>query len=350
MPKSSSRSRRPRQRSDADRRIRQATRFASVLRVLELIQSRGRWNVSTLAEELECSPRTVHRYLQILEVAGVPYFFDEASKCYRVRPDFRFPTVNLTADDAWSQAIAAQLAKTPSLGLSPGAESVSRKLAVNSSEEIQDILVNAEQLITILGLKFVDHRPFPEFLKSVQWALLQRKQLAATYESPYEAKAVRLQLHPYRLCLVKQAWYLIARANDDTSPRTYRIARFKSLRMLDHPAQVPAEFDLQDFFGNAWAVYRGERRYEVGIKFFREVAKVVTETVWHHTQKVKRHRDGSVTLSFVVDGLEEITNWILTWAGRCRILGPPELIEIIRGRLQQALADLPPRSEAKQPE
>lgn len=336
MPKPSSQSRLPRQRSDADRRIRQATRFASVLRLLELIQSRGRWNVSALAAELECSPRTVHRYLQILEVAGVPYFFDESAQCYRVRTDFQFPRLNLTTDEAWSQAIAAQLAGASSFGLSPGARQVTRKLAAGSSKEIQDILVNVEQLITILGLKFVDHRPCSRILQTVQWALLQRRQLAATYRSPYEPKSVRLHLHSYRLCLVKQAWYLIARTNRDTTPRTFRIARFKSLRMLDQPSQVAADFDLQDFFGNAWAVYRGEQRYEVAIKFFCESAKVVLETVWHPTQTVKSHRDGSVTLSFSVDGLEEITNWILSWTGRCQVLRPTELIARVQSRLESA--------------
>lgn len=53
-------------KSDADRRLRQADRMARVLRVLQLIQSRGRWNATTIAQELECSERTVYRDLQVL--------------------------------------------------------------------------------------------------------------------------------------------------------------------------------------------------------------------------------------------------------------------------------------------
>ncbi|MCA9234562.1 MAG: helix-turn-helix domain-containing protein, partial [Planctomycetales bacterium] len=59
-------------RSDRDRRVRQHDRIARVLNVLNLIQSRGRWNAQALAEELECSQRTVYRDLQVLEFAGVP--------------------------------------------------------------------------------------------------------------------------------------------------------------------------------------------------------------------------------------------------------------------------------------
>ena len=157
------------------------------------------------------------------------------------------------------------------------------------------------------------------------------------HESPYEPRPVKLQLHPYRLCLIKNAWYVIGRPNDESEPRTYRVARFKTLQMLDQPADVPEEFDLKEYFGNAWGVFRGERTYDVEIWFTPEAAKVVTETVWHHTQKVKSHRDGSVTLLFHVDGLEEISNWLLSWAGRAKVIKPTELRDRIVEKLRSAL-------------
>ena len=43
-------------RSESDRRLQQATRFARVLRVLELIQGRGRYNADDLARELDALP------------------------------------------------------------------------------------------------------------------------------------------------------------------------------------------------------------------------------------------------------------------------------------------------------
>jgi len=114
-------------------------------------------------------------------------------------------------------------------------------------------------------------------------------------------------------------------------------ARFKTLRMLDQPAVVPEEFDLKEYFGNAWAVYRGNKTYNIEIWFTPEAAKIVTETVWHHTQKVTFHDDGSATLSFQVDGLEEITNWVLGWAGQAKVIRPPELRDRVVDKLRTAL-------------
>lgn len=71
-----------------------------MLRVLQLIMGPGRWDAEGLARELECSTRTIHRILQTLSMAGVPWFFDEGKRAYRVRPSYRFKAVELSPDEA----------------------------------------------------------------------------------------------------------------------------------------------------------------------------------------------------------------------------------------------------------
>ena len=63
---------------------------------------------------------------------------------------------------------------------------------------------------------------------------------------------------------------------------------------------VPDDFDLKLYFGNAWGVYRGDLSYEVEVRFSSEAASLVTETTWHSTQSIERHKDGSATLSLPV--------------------------------------------------
>lgn len=85
------------QRTDAERRIRQCERLSHLLRTLHLIMGKGRWDADGLAEELECSRRTVYRLLQTLSMAGVPWFFDKSCRAYRVRPGFKFPVIETIA-------------------------------------------------------------------------------------------------------------------------------------------------------------------------------------------------------------------------------------------------------------
>jgi predicted DNA-binding transcriptional regulator YafY len=84
-------------RTDAERRIRQVERFSRLLRVLNCISGSGRWDAEALAKELECSRRTVHRLLQTLSLAGVPWYFDETTRAYRIRAGFRFPLFSKAA-------------------------------------------------------------------------------------------------------------------------------------------------------------------------------------------------------------------------------------------------------------
>ena len=223
------------------------------------------------------------------------------------------------------------------LDIGSGAGPTTRKLAAKSTENAQTILADAERLIAIFDLKMADHSRHQEIFKTVQWAVLKRKQLTGQYESPYEARQVTLKLHPYRLCLVKNAWYVIGRPVDEKEPRTYRVARFKTLRMLDQPADRPDDFDLRAYFGNALAVLRGARTYGVELKFLPAAAKVVIETIWHHTQKATTHKDGNLTLRFQVDGLQEILRWILSWAGQVQIQQPDELKRLFVQTLEAAI-------------
>ena len=325
-------------RPDSQRRLRQADRMARVLRLLQLIQRTGSWDAERIAQELECSVRTVFRDLTVLELAGVPWAFDKGTGGYRVRPDYQFPILHLTDEELLGQATATAATTAPGLDVSRGAGPTSEKLATRSGKKAEEILREAQRFTEVLDLKLADHSRHLDCVRTVQWALLTNKQLTGQYESPYESKPVKLTVHPYRLCLIKSAWYLIAKTAGEPEPRTYRIVRFKSLRMTDKPAVIPRGFDLRDYFGNAWGVYRGQDSHDVEMLFSKEAGEVVSETVWHQTQKSKRNADGSLTMTFTVDGLDEIVRWIVGWTGRVKVIAPEALRDKVVEEHRRAIA------------
>ena len=130
---------------------------------------------------------------------------------------------------------------------------------------------------------------------------------------------------------------MIARPVDEKSPKTYRIARFQSLRMIDAAAQRPDKFSLDEYFGNAWGVFRGKESYDVEIEFTKEAASLVAETRWHKTQEIRREPDGRAILSFSVDGLDEILWWVLGWSGRAKVIQPEKLREMVVEKLKTAI-------------
>ena len=324
-------------RTDADRRIRQADRLATVLQILHLLLGHGKWDVAALAAHFECDKRTIHRYLKVLEFAGVPYTYDRDARCYRVRPSVKFPVLNLSRDEIVGQATANVVSQSDGISAGADTETTTAKIAAASPAEVGELLAEAEAVTTALDLKLADHSQHHEAIKTIQWALIEGKQLEGEYESPYQEGPVSLMLHPYRLCLTGQAWYLIARPIAGDQPKTYRAMRFRSIRMKDVAAEVPADFSLDEYFGNAWSVYKGEPTFDVEVEFTSDAADLVTETVWHKTQQVRRCEDGRVTLTFRVDGLDEIVWWVLGWSGRVKVIQPEELRQLVVEKLREAI-------------
>jgi predicted DNA-binding transcriptional regulator YafY len=127
-------------RTDAERRVRQCERLGRLLQTLHLIMGKGRWDADGLAQELECSRRTVYRLLQTLSMAGVPWFFDESCRAYRVRPGYKFTQLMISPNP--------QLESTRSAGeLIPA---VQRLIAdgeafTRSLKEFQAIIESASQ-------------------------------------------------------------------------------------------------------------------------------------------------------------------------------------------------------------
>jgi predicted DNA-binding transcriptional regulator YafY len=267
--------------------------------------------------------------LKVLEYAQIRLGFDREAGCYRLLPGARFPVLSLTDDELIGLATAAVLSHAPGLNIGPGAIPTTRKLEATTAEEPSQLLHQAQQLMGVLDLKLADHSRHLSTIRTIQQALLEGKQLQGQYRSPYEPKTVSLYLHPFRLVLVKSAWYLVARQSDETKPRTYRVLRFKGLELVAETAQIPVDFDLETYFGNAWGVYRGDQSYDVELEFSPDAGEIVTETLWHRTQKVRRHKDGKVTLTFHVDGINEIVRWVVGWAGRVKVVKPVELKNLV---------------------
>jgi predicted DNA-binding transcriptional regulator YafY len=323
---------------ESERRLRHNFRLARLLQFLELVSGRGRWNVGSVMKELEVSERTVHRLRETLELAGVPIYFDKSNGSYRVRSGYRFPPLHLTEAEAMSIANAAALESSKALHLPGGARSVVRKIADTSSRRVASILEDARRFTEIVDLKIAAGPRHHEFVEKIRKALVERKTLECRYRSPHERDEVTMTIHPYRLALVKQAWYLIGRPDGEPSPKTFRVVRFESLTPGGTPSSVPDEFDLDAYFGNAWAVHRGDRAYDVELRFSAHAADMVLEHEWHRTQKAARHESGEVTLTFTVDGLNEIVRWIVGWAGQVAVVRPDELRELVVDRHRKALA------------
>ena len=68
--------------------------------------------------------------------------------------------------------------------------------------------------------------------------------------------------------------------------------------------------------------------YNVKLKFLPGIAYDVAQVQWHSTQTITFENDGSAIVEFRVDGLDEITWWILSYGDQVKVLRPPLSLDL----------------------
>lgn len=102
---------------------------------------------------------------------------------------------------------------------------------------------------------------------------------------------------------------------------TYEVSR----EFFLPPLGLSLKFDIHEYLGRAWSMEPEGRIYNIKLRFLPETADEVAGVQWHSTQAVNRNDDGSATIQFRVDGLSEITWWILGFGDKVQVLAPAVL-------------------------
>lgn len=160
---------------------------------------------------------------------------------------------------------------------------------------------------------------------TIQSAIAQQLRVHIRYNSIFDGDVIECDLSPYHLFYNQRAWYIVGHSSIHKSIRTFKLNRVQSAGIIDKPFENGGNFDLADYIGRAWSMIPEGRIYNVRLRFAQKVARNVAEVLWHETQKVTRNDDGTVTLDFRVDGLSEITWWILGYGDQVEVLAPAEL-------------------------
>jgi len=109
------------------------------------------------------------------------------------------------------------------------------------------------------------------------------------------------------------------------SVRTFKLNRIKKLELLTQRFVEDEKFNVHDYTGRAWSMIPEGRIHNIELRFSRKVAKNVAEVQWHATQKNYFNDDGTLTVNFRVDGLGEITWWILGYGDQVEVIAPAAL-------------------------
>jgi len=301
-------------------------RVSRVVQILTALQSGKKYGADDLARLFGTSRRTVFRDLQELRSIGVPYRYDAKTRSYSVDPEFFLPPIDLNLQEALSLLILVHKARGQiQLPFRNSALLAALKIENNLPARIRQYCNLALKNISTKGNAQAPARLLDKTFASLQKAIMRKQKIEIRYHSLFEGRIIETQVHPYHLFYNKRAWYILGYSNIHESIRTFKLNRIKELTLLEKRFVDEKPFDLNEHLGRAWSMIPEGRIYNVKLRFLPKVANNVTEVRWHDSQKVTRHSNGSATVEFRVDGLGEISWWILGYGDQVQVLSPKAL-------------------------
>jgi len=315
------------------------SRIYRLLRVITMLQSGRSYTAGELAEELEVSRRTIFRDLNMLEMARIPYYFDPESRGYKISQHFFLPPVNLTIAEALAMLILT--GRTGSSRQLPLLSQGARAAAKVESVLPTSIREHVGKVVSRVGLSLGQvsrHEGVEDVFDQLTGAIASRKVCRLVYVSFHERRQIVTTIRPLRLIFVGRAWYLLAYSASYRQTRIFKLGRIRKLTVTKRTFDKPKDVDMEKHFGDAWCMIPEGKSYNVHLHFEPKVAGNVAEVHWHHTQRVEWNPDGSLEFHAQVDGLGEISWWILGYGDQVRVVSPPALKKRIRQTAAAMLA------------
>jgi len=235
-----------------------------LLTVLELLQAHPLLSGEALARRLEVEPRSVRRYIAMLQDMGIPI---EAVRGpgggYQLRPGFKLPPLLFSEEEA--TALVLGLLGTAWLELDQGSVAVEGALA----KVLRVLPARARERLDALTAHLVlspgerEERPSAALVLELSGAIQGRRQVQIDYRSQHGASARTVE--PYGLAGWWGRWYLVAYCCLRQGFRLFRLDRVQRLRVRPETFERAEDFDVEAYLREHLA--RQTSRWQIAVVF-----------------------------------------------------------------------------------
>lgn len=320
-----------------------------VLHIHRRLEAHQAPNCTTLARELEVTPKTIQRDIEWMRNRwNAPIAYDAAEHAFYYSETFvDLPLIPVTEGELLSLFVASQaLASYRGTPFERPLRSAFQKLSAGLP---QSFTVDLASLGTALsfhqtGAAETDLETFQTLSEAVRRSVEIRFRYHKLEAEAPEERHVR----PYHLACVNHLWYLLAFDLDRQALRRFALPRIHPPLSSGNAFERPADFSPADELRRSFTVFSGEGDYTIRLAFSPFAARLVRERVWHRSQHLRDRADGSLEMTLNLSALEEITAWVLGWGTHCRVLAPEPLRTRVRATLASA-ASLYDQTEATWP-
>ena len=292
-----------------------------------------------LSYELECSVRTVKRYVADLRTYYEAPIDTKRGQGYVL--DRRSELVELSGQ--WFSTSALEVLLLLHLMLSRMAP---ESLQILTRPLVEKIELHLNKLGTTrtfpterIRILVTHKRELKEgTLQKVVQALTEKKQVQIDYESRSTARKTTRHLSIQRMVYYRDHWYMDAWDHEREALRTFALDRVHEISDLNDPALTLEDTELDPKLRAGYGIFAGPVIDSATLRFDSKIAEWVAEETWHSDQEGVHEADGSYLLKVPYSNPTELVGEILRYGNQVEVLGPEALRDQVRSELQGALA------------
>lgn len=290
-------------------------KYQIMIKMLMMLTSRKRITAREIADRFEISVRSVYRYVEELNVSGVPV--DVVRGRYGgifIADTFRLPSGFFTRGE-YAAAINALEAMTSQMN-DGDVSSALEKLRQQQKLDKRELTVCGN--IIVDGGSWADMGRFPQKMKVCEEAVRECKSLEIDYISR-EGEHSKRVIDPYVLIFKQNVWYLYAYCHTRQDFRTFKIGRIK-LASFTGRTFVKREITKDDIPLNF--EYSQEELIPVTLEIRKDAIADIEE--WLGVDNVEPRGNGLIaTVSLPND--EMLVDKILGYGGKVKVAAPEDL-------------------------
>lgn len=295
-------------------------KYRIMINMLLMLTSRKRVTAKEIADKYEISVRSVYRYVEELNVAGVPV--DVVRGRYGgiyIADTFKLPAGYFTREEysAAINALTAMASQTDDADTVSALEKLQRRQKADKREMTVcgDIIVD--------GGSWGDMGKFPAKMKACEQAVKDCLCMEIDYISR-EGKHSKRVIDPHVLILKQNVWYVYAYCHTRAEFRTFKIGRIKLARFTGKTFtkreiskdEIPLNFE-----------YSSEQLIPVTMEIKKDAAADVEE--WLGVDNIEPRGNGLIATVSLPDD-EMLVNKILGYGGNVKVIAPEKLKEKIK--------------------
>jgi len=303
-----------------------------------LLRGVQRQTSKTLSESLEVSERTIRSDIAFMrDRYNAPLDFNRKQGWHYTDQTWRLPSISLSLGELFALTLGARMLQSYAGSsyageLKSSIQRLSERLPERTWIDLQQLA--DEQIIFHSGAELSQDND-PDIWRQLFDACNSSRQVWLNYYAASTNSESERIVDPYFLHFYRATnRYLIGFCHKRQEIRWFRVDRIKKLRVLEETFQRDPNFNSRTYLENVFQHEVGGQPVLISIWFDVSTSPFIRERRWHPSQTIEEHPDGSLTLSMVTSGLNDLKRWVLGYGKGAKVLEPPELVKLVKCEIE----------------